>query len=157
MQVVYANTLSLPPQRKCKFHEFPCFNERATTRVHLKALLPKFLFRENMDAIERVAYELCEDQSRAGVVYFEVRYCPHLFLEDENIENKNNFYGTPGLLHRVRIYFIIFFPHISSEFSHGEDARCDSGGELWFEYGKRGLWSEFPSHPCLHPRKAKSV
>ncbi|VDK18596.1 unnamed protein product [Anisakis simplex] len=30
------------------------------------------------DAIERVAYELCEDQSKVGVIYFEARYSPHL-------------------------------------------------------------------------------
>lgn len=30
------------------------------------------------DAIERVAYELCEDESRSGVIYFEARYSPHL-------------------------------------------------------------------------------
>ncbi|MBI5367533.1 MAG: adenosine deaminase [Planctomycetes bacterium] len=29
-------------------------------------------------ALERVAYELCEDQSRAGVIYFEARYAPVL-------------------------------------------------------------------------------
>jgi len=30
------------------------------------------------DAIERIAYEFCETQSKNGVIYFEVRYCPHL-------------------------------------------------------------------------------
>ena len=30
------------------------------------------------DAIERVAYEMCEDAGRDNVRYLEVRYCPHL-------------------------------------------------------------------------------
>ncbi|KAF8778506.1 adenosine deaminase-like [Argiope bruennichi] len=30
-------------------------------------------------AIERVAYEFCEDAAKQGVFYSEVRYCPHLF------------------------------------------------------------------------------
>ncbi|GIY31446.1 adenosine deaminase [Caerostris extrusa] len=29
-------------------------------------------------AIERVAYEFCEDAAKEGVLYSEVRYCPHL-------------------------------------------------------------------------------
>ncbi|GFY38080.1 adenosine deaminase [Trichonephila inaurata madagascariensis] len=30
------------------------------------------------EAIERVAYEFCEDAAKEGVLYSEVRYCPHL-------------------------------------------------------------------------------
>jgi adenosine deaminase len=33
---------------------------------------------QTADAIERVAYEMCEDASRDNVRYLEVRYCPHL-------------------------------------------------------------------------------
>ena len=29
-------------------------------------------------AVERIAYEFCEDQAECGVFYFEARYCPHL-------------------------------------------------------------------------------
>jgi adenosine deaminase len=43
-------------------------------------LLP--LVRGDADAIERVSYELCEDQKADGVLYFEARYSPHLFSED---------------------------------------------------------------------------
>lgn len=37
-----------------------------------------FFFSGDPDAIERVAYEFCETQAKNGVIYFEVRYCPHL-------------------------------------------------------------------------------
>ncbi|KAE9550366.1 hypothetical protein FO519_006426 [Halicephalobus sp. NKZ332] len=36
------------------------------------------IIRGDIVAIERVAYELCEDQKENGVVYFEARYSPHL-------------------------------------------------------------------------------
>ncbi|KAI6175432.1 A-deaminase domain-containing protein [Aphelenchoides bicaudatus] len=32
----------------------------------------------DLEAIERVAYEACEDQHKDGVIYFEGRYSPHL-------------------------------------------------------------------------------
>ena len=35
------------------------------------------VFSGDTEAIERVAYELCEDQAAAGVLYFEARYAPH--------------------------------------------------------------------------------
>ncbi|CAG0899118.1 unnamed protein product [Darwinula stevensoni] len=41
----------------------------------------------NMKRIEKVAYELCKDKWKSGVVYFEVRYCPHLLLNDELLKN----------------------------------------------------------------------
>uniref|UniRef100_A0A0N5AN01 Adenosine deaminase n=1 Tax=Syphacia muris TaxID=451379 RepID=A0A0N5AN01_9BILA len=36
------------------------------------------------DAIERIAYEMCEDQAKNGVVYFEARYSPHLLCNTVN-------------------------------------------------------------------------
>lgn len=40
---------------------------------------PIFLnFRGDKDAIERIAYEKCQDQAENGVIYFEARYSPHL-------------------------------------------------------------------------------
>ncbi|TMS40071.1 hypothetical protein L596_006497 [Steinernema carpocapsae] len=36
------------------------------------------------EAIERIAYELCEDQAKNGVVYFETRYSPHLLSSTAN-------------------------------------------------------------------------
>ncbi|CAB3409674.1 unnamed protein product [Caenorhabditis bovis] len=44
------------------------------------------VIRGDVEAIERVAYELCEDQHNNGVVYFEGRYSPHLLLSPENPE-----------------------------------------------------------------------
>ncbi len=30
------------------------------------------------EALERIAYEFCEDKANGGVLYCETRYCPHL-------------------------------------------------------------------------------
>lgn len=37
----------------------------------------------DLEAVERIAYELCEDQARDGVAYFETRYSPHLLASKE--------------------------------------------------------------------------
>ncbi|KAH9374241.1 hypothetical protein HPB48_005561 [Haemaphysalis longicornis] len=50
-----------------------------------------FICRGDLEAIERIAYELCEDQARDAVAYFETRFSPHLFASEE----KN---VTPGLV-----------------------------------------------------------
>lgn len=40
-------------------------------------------FSDDTAAIERIAYEFCEDQSSSGVLYFEVRYSPHLLCTSD--------------------------------------------------------------------------
>jgi adenosine deaminase len=44
-------------------------------------LLP--LVRGDLEAVERIGFELCQDQHRDGVVYFEGRFAPHLFAEGQ--------------------------------------------------------------------------
>jgi adenosine deaminase len=34
------------------------------------------------EAVERIAYEQCEDQARLGVLYFETRFSPHVLMTD---------------------------------------------------------------------------
>lgn len=41
---------------------------------------------DDVIAIERIAHEFCEDQACSGVLYSEVRYCPHLLCSSENHE-----------------------------------------------------------------------
>lgn len=40
-------------------------------------------FSGDPEAIERIAYELCETQSKQGVLYFEVRFSPHFLSNTE--------------------------------------------------------------------------
>lgn len=49
--------------------------------------------RGDKDAIERVAYELCEDEAQHGVVYFEARYSPHLLCNTVKNTAANSKYG----------------------------------------------------------------
>ena len=36
-----------------------------------------------------MAYEFCEDQATSGVLYFEVRFSPHLLCSDTNHDEMN--------------------------------------------------------------------
>ncbi|GMR49460.1 hypothetical protein PMAYCL1PPCAC_19655, partial [Pristionchus mayeri] len=40
---------------------------------------------DDLVAIERIAYELCEDQAKEGVVYFEARYSPFLLISENSV------------------------------------------------------------------------
>uniref|UniRef100_A0A915PQ59 Adenosine deaminase n=1 Tax=Setaria digitata TaxID=48799 RepID=A0A915PQ59_9BILA len=51
------------------------------------------LLAGDKDAIERIAYELCEDEARNGVVYFEARYSPHLLCNTVKNTAANSKYG----------------------------------------------------------------
>lgn len=39
---------------------------------------------DDVVALERIAHEFCEDQASSGVLYCEVRYCPHLLCTAHN-------------------------------------------------------------------------
>ncbi|XP_078665178.1 adenosine deaminase-like isoform X2 [Branchiostoma floridae x Branchiostoma belcheri] len=45
------------------------------------------------ETIKRMAYELCEDQAKHGVLYFETRYCPH-FLTQSKLDQKKELTPT---------------------------------------------------------------
>ncbi|VDM44681.1 unnamed protein product [Toxocara canis] len=66
---------------------------RNVVTVHAPTTLSKMLIPFDIflpvivgdkDAIERIAYELCEDQYKQGVIYFEARYSPHLLCNTVN-------------------------------------------------------------------------
>ncbi|XP_049774829.1 adenosine deaminase-like [Schistocerca gregaria] len=42
----------------------------------------------DLDAIERIAYEFCEDEAKNGVAYVEARYCPHFWLGTTDFHGK---------------------------------------------------------------------
>lgn len=42
------------------------------------------LIRNDTEAMERIAYEFCEDQAACGVLYFEVRYSPHALCTENS-------------------------------------------------------------------------
>lgn len=53
----------------------------------------------NLEAIERIAYELCEDQARDGVIYFEGRFAPHLLSTTHGAspDQSHNHVRTPDV------------------------------------------------------------
>lgn len=46
-------------------------------------------FRGDLNAIEQMAYEFCEQKAANNVVYAEARYCPHLLMP--NLSQEANF------------------------------------------------------------------
>jgi len=60
---------------------------RANPSMNLTEFLACFAvftppFIGDISAIERIAYEFCEDSANAGIMYSEVRYSPHLMTGD---------------------------------------------------------------------------
>ncbi|XP_049852887.1 adenosine deaminase-like [Schistocerca gregaria] len=61
--------------------------------VDLKYFLHPFLIftpyvAGDLDAMERIAYEFCEDEAKNGVTYVEARYCPHFWMGTEDYHGK---------------------------------------------------------------------
>jgi adenosine deaminase len=53
------------------------------------------------DAIERIAYEHCENQANCGVIYFEARYSPHFMcnsITDHKVWNQDTVFKAKGKL-----------------------------------------------------------
>lgn len=46
------------------------------------------MFRGDSEALERCVYEICEDEAKDGVLYFELRTSPH--LNSNTIKKKFN-------------------------------------------------------------------
>ena len=46
-------------------------------------LIYMLFFSGDAGAIERISYEFCEDSAKAGILYSEVRYAPHLMTGDK--------------------------------------------------------------------------
>ena len=49
-----------------------------------------------MEAIERMAYEFCLYQADEGVIYAEVRYCPHLLMPQLFNDSKVDYLADSG-------------------------------------------------------------
>merc|ERR1712038_53342 len=61
---------------------------RANPNMNLTEFLACFSvftppFIGDVGAIERISYEFCEDSAKAGILYSEVRYAPHLMTGDK--------------------------------------------------------------------------
>lgn len=57
--------------------------QRCTLPEYLKAFDVTIAVLQTADALERAAYELCQDVAKENVVYLEVRFAPLLHLEND--------------------------------------------------------------------------
>ncbi|XP_041479353.1 adenosine deaminase-like isoform X2 [Lytechinus variegatus] len=62
----------------------------STFLAQFNRFMPVFI--GDLESIKRISYELCEDLSKEGAVYFEARYSPHLF---SNLPRVKNFFNVP--------------------------------------------------------------
>jgi len=46
--------------------------------------------RGDLEALERLAYELCQTQVEGGVIYTEIHYAPHYFLPESFHRDANS-------------------------------------------------------------------
>jgi adenosine deaminase len=89
------------------------------------------------DAVERIAYELCEDQSNNGVVYFETRYSPHLLSNTANhkVWGMDSVYREKGTLDSAGVVAAVKRGLDRGEKEFGVKARsilcCIRGYESW--------------------------
>lgn len=77
------------------------------------------VIKGDLAAIERVAYELCEDQHHNGVIYFEARYSPHLLLSNDYPVRVTNLSVKPSIcLQEVTATHVV--AAVSKGFDRGE-------------------------------------
>lgn len=74
-------------------YEEKCLRQYVSVSLNKPSSLTGFLgcfhvfhqvMMDDVIAIERIAHEFCEDQASSGVLYFEVRYSPHLLCTGHN-------------------------------------------------------------------------
>lgn len=49
-------------------------------------------------ALERLGYEFVEDCAKQGMIYAEARFCPHILIPDEVLEEQK------ALVRKLKIY-----------------------------------------------------
>jgi len=89
------------------------------------------------DAIERIAYEKCQDQAENGVIYFEARYSPHLLCNTTShyVWHMDTIYKEKGPLTPEGVIEAIKSGFDRGEKDFGVKARsilcCIRGFEVW--------------------------
>eukprot|EP00117_Sycon_ciliatum_P004921 scpid54779/ scgid9082/ Adenosine deaminase; Adenosine aminohydrolase len=73
--------LQLPASDAVGLRKYCCYHEE--DEHSLKRFLDSFdfflpLIQGDLQAVERIAYEFCEDQAKSNILYSEPRFCPHL-------------------------------------------------------------------------------
>ena len=69
-----------PPERDVRKAVIP--PQRCSLETYLRAFEITVTLLQTETALERVAYELCEDAARENVIYLEIRFAPSLHLRE---------------------------------------------------------------------------
>jgi adenosine deaminase len=81
IELAHVAGTSLPSSDPAAIRKFMLADHAHDLEEFLKKFDTTVAVLQTPEAIERVAYEMCEDASRDNVRYLEVRYCPHLSMK----------------------------------------------------------------------------
>ncbi|GMT26008.1 hypothetical protein PFISCL1PPCAC_17305, partial [Pristionchus fissidentatus] len=79
-EIPMGNATTVPELKKLLVTDTP--KNLAAVLQAFEIFLP--VVTNDLDAMERIAYELCDDQAKQGVIYFEGRYSPHRLINDKS-------------------------------------------------------------------------
>lgn len=100
-----------------------------------KIILPRVA--GDVKVIERVAYEMCEDQYNNGVIYFEARYAPHFLANTGPGINYDEVYHKDGPVTASDVVQAVYRGFVRGKVDFGVEARsilcCIRSHDVWNE------------------------
>lgn len=131
--------------------------KRCTLEEYLRAFKITVAVLQTEEALERAAYELCEDAARENVIYIEVRYAPFLHLQ-EGLSPQQVVEAVLAGMRRAEKAYPIRTGLILCAMKQESTARSDQLARLAVDYTERGVVAidlagperDFP--PSLHHR-----
>jgi adenosine deaminase len=129
--------------------------QRCTLKEYLKAFEITVAVLQSEAALERAAYELCEDAATENVVYMEIRFAPLLHLQS-GLKPQQVVQAVLAGMHRAESVYPIKTGLILCGMKHEPPARSIQTARLAAEYLEKGVVAfdlagpemDFP--PALH-------
>jgi len=133
---------ALPPERHCE----PDLNlrqalippQRCTLEEYLRAFKITVGVLQSKAALERAAYELCEDAAKENVIYMEIRFAPLLHLQS-GLEPQQVVEAVLVGMHRAESVYPIRTGLILCGMKHEPPARSIQTARLAAEYLEKGV------------------
>ncbi len=112
--------------------------QRCTLEEYLKAFEITVAVLQSEAALERAAYELCEDAATENVIYMEVRFAPLLHLQD-GLAPQQVVEAVLAGMHRAESVYTIKTGLILCGMKHKPPARSIQTARLAAEYLEKGV------------------
>ncbi len=112
--------------------------QRCTLEEYLKAFEITVAVLQSKAALERAAYELCEDAAKENVIYMEIRFAPLLHLRDR-LEPQQVVEAVLAGMHRAESTYPIRTGLILCGMKQEPPARSIQTAQLAAEYLEKGV------------------